>query len=134
MFCAGVLVLHAPCLKKKEQEKLAEALGRSSIALCPDPCLAVPVSAVLWMLTPSCADTLFKVSYNLLASNFLCPCQNLRCNPHIAHAPFICSVMLSPDMQLSYSLADCCCSAETSAGWYQKPIWGSSSPAPAGCL
>ena len=69
--CAGVLVLHAPDLKKKEQEKLAEALSRSSIALCPEPCLAVPVSAAVWMLTPRCADSTAQVISVITVSAWL---------------------------------------------------------------
>jgi hypothetical protein len=58
---AGVLLLHAADLKKKEQEQLADALGRTSLALCQDPCLVVPVTASLWMLASACRDTLSKV-------------------------------------------------------------------------
>ena len=102
MFCAGVLVLHAPGLKKKEQKKLAEALGRSSIALCPDPCLAVPVSAVMWMLTPSCADTPFKVSYTTCLFPSSSVHVKTRDATHILHmCHFPCVLMQSPDMQLS---------------------------------
>ena len=54
-------MLHATDLKLKEQDQLADALGRPSLALCPDANLAVPVSATLWMLAATCCNTLLQV-------------------------------------------------------------------------
>ena len=57
----GVLLLHATELKTRQQEQLADALGRPSLAMCPDTTLAVPVTATLWMLAATCRDTLSQV-------------------------------------------------------------------------
>ena len=46
---AGVLCLQGHQLSRKDQERLADALQQRALHACPDPALAVPGTAILWL-------------------------------------------------------------------------------------